>query len=183
VTRCYLVSAVGSGHNHSMRSLYYVFVAALVACGGSPKTTTGPEAPEVKDEPVVGPPQVAWKDMTKEQQGHYMAKVVVPKMKPLFVAFSDKDFGKDFGCKTCHGEAAEKTHKFDMPNAGIFVLPATMPEFEALGKDKPEYMKFMATQVEPEMATLLGLEKFDPANPKPGTFGCLACHTQEKPKA
>ena len=40
--------------------------------------------------PVVTPAEVPWKDMTKQQKGRYMAKVVVPKMKVTFQAFDPK---------------------------------------------------------------------------------------------
>lgn len=159
------------------RTLAALVVSVLAACGGSsPKTTTP------KEEPVVGPPQVAWKDMSVEQKGRYMDKVVTPRMKELFVAFDAKEFA-EFGCKTCHGEEALKTKKFEMPNPGLFQLPASQEGFAELAKEKPEYMKFMATQVKPEMAKLLGIEEFDPANPKEGTFGCMGCHGFEKPGA
>lgn len=116
--------------------------------------------------------------MTKEQRGKYMRAVVMPKMKEIFTAFDAKEFEK-VNCATCHG-AGVKEGSFKMPNPDIFVLPATMPEFEALGKQKPEWMKFMATQVKPEMAKLLGMPEFDPKNPQPGTFGCSSCHTMKK---
>lgn len=163
-----------------------IFVACIVfaaACGGSTPKSEAP-APAAAgetatEEPVVGPPDVAWKDMTKEQRGKFMAKVVMPKMKELFVSFDPKTFA-EVNCKTCHGDGAvDKT--FKMPNPDIEPLPTTPEGFEALSKEKPEVVKFMATQVKPQMAALLGLEEFDPANPKEGTFGCYACHTTEKP--
>ena len=158
-----------------MRRTLAALVVVLAACGSSPKTTT-----TTQEGPVVGPPQVAWKDMTVEQKGRYMDKVVTPRMKELFVAFDAKEFA-EFGCKTCHGEEAIKTKKFEMPNPGLFQLPATKEGFGELAQEKPEYMKFMATQVKPEMAKLLGVEEFDPENPKEGTFGCMACHAVEQP--
>ena len=57
--------------------------------------------------------------MTKEQRGKFMAKVVMPKMKELFVSFDPKTFA-EVNCKTCHGEGAvDKT--FKMPNPNYFL--------------------------------------------------------------
>ncbi len=127
------------------------------------KETAAPE----DQEPVVGPPQVAWKDMTKQQRGKYMARVVMPRMKEVFHAFDDKKFAK-VTCATCHGPGA-KDRSFTMPNPENFVLPAPA-DFGSLMQEKPEWVKFMAEKVKPEMATLLGLKEFDPQNPQPGTF-------------
>src|SRR3712207_8458735 len=48
---------------------------------------------------------------------------------------------------------------------------STQAGFEQLQKDHPKGLKFMAEQVKPEMAKLLGLPEYDPANPQPGAFG------------
>ena len=56
---------------------------------------------------VVGPPEVAWKDMTTEQKGKFMKEVVTPKMKVAFQAFDADEF-KKFGCPTCHGDKAKR---------------------------------------------------------------------------
>jgi hypothetical protein len=101
--------------------------------------------------------------------------VVVPRMKEVFRAFDDKKFG-EFGCSTCHGKGARE-RGFAMPNPEIFVLPGTPAEFAPLMQEKPEWVKFMAEKVKPEMATLLGVKEFEPQNPQPGTFGCHNCHT------
>lgn len=159
----------------AMRAVFACSIlTAIAACGGSstPSTTT------VTSEPaVVGPPAVAWKDLSREQRGKYMEAVVTPKLKALFVAYDGEAFA-EFGCKTCHGDGAD-AKTFKMPSPNLFVLPGTPEGFGELGKEKPEYMKFMATQVKPTMAKLLGIEEYDPADPKPGTFGCMACHTAE----
>jgi hypothetical protein len=169
-----------------------------MACGGSgsppPSTapaasTAAPEAPPPSSAPpasstppapekVVGPPDVKWTDMTPEQKGKYMAAVVVPRMKELFVGFDSKEFAT-FDCATCHGKDA-KQRAFKMPNPGIYALPADAAGFGKLMKDKPEWMKFMGEKVKPEMAKLLALQEMDPKKPQPGTFGCGNCHTTKK---
>jgi hypothetical protein len=160
---------------------------ATLSCGGaaeSQPTAASPAAPENTaqatpgaEQPVVGPPEVAWKDMTKEQRGEYMKAKVMPKMKELFTAFDAQTFAS-FNCATCHGPGA-KDKSFHMPNPEIFVLPATPAEFETLAKEKPKWVQFMGEQVKPEMAKLLGQPEFDPKKPEAGGFGCGACHTMK----
>jgi hypothetical protein len=130
---------------------------------------------------VVGPPEVAWKDMTKEQKGKFMKAVVMPKMKPTFQSFDAKEFEK-FNCATCHGKAG-KEREFKMPNPEIHALPDNTPEFMALMKKKPtwpKWAKFMGEEVTPQMAALLGMPHFDPKKPVEGAFGCAKCHTMKK---
>jgi hypothetical protein len=145
----------------------------------APATEQQAAQPQAAAAPVVGPPQVAWADMTKPQRGKYMATVVMPRMGELFRSFDAKEFA-EFGCKTCHGQDARE-RAFKMPNPGIYELPATPEGWGSLMKDKPEFMKFMNEKVKPEMATLLGLKQFEPQNPQPGTFGCNGCHTIKSP--
>jgi hypothetical protein len=159
-----------------------VLALSLAACGGksSPPATAAPAAAPAEDDgPVVGPPQVAWKDMTTEQRGRYMAKVVVPAMEPLFKGFDAKRFA-DFSCDTCHGKGVEdQTYK--MPNPDILALPkpGDQAAFAPIYEKHPEMVQFMGGKVMPEMARLLGLEPFDYTNPKPDAFGCTGCHTQQ----
>jgi hypothetical protein len=58
-------------------------------------------------------------------------------------------------------------------------LPASAAEFGALREKKPRWMKFMAEEVKPQMAALLGLREFDPKAPDPKAFGCKGCHTSK----
>ena len=128
--------------------------------------------------PAAAPVQVAWKDLPKEQRGKYMATVVVPRMREVFRAYDANEFA-EFGCKTCHGKSARE-RGFEMPNPELPELPSTQEEFGKLMKDNPEWVKFMAEKVTPEMATLLGAQPFEPKNPQPGAFGCGNCHTSKK---
>ena len=180
------------------RSVIFMAIAGLTAagalsCASQSAATAAPAEPKAaaptpdhqaaaaqpSPEPIVGPPQVAWKDMTKPQRGKYMFMVVMPKMKELFRTFDGKEFA-EFGCGTCHGAGA-KDRSFTMPNPEIFALPSTPAEFGELMKQKPEWVKFMGEKVKPEMAKLLGLKEFEPQNPQPGTFGCSNCHTSKGP--
>jgi hypothetical protein len=132
---------------------------------------------------TVGPPEVAWKDMTFEQKKAYMKVAVTPKMKPIFQAFDAKEF-KNFTCVTCHGQDGAD-RKFKMPSNGIHPLPNTPEAFQAKMKTEPTWPKwteFMAQKVEPAMGQLLDLPVFDPKSPVKGAFGCANCHKLEAPK-
>lgn len=140
-------------------------------------TASGAPAPAPAPEAVVGPPTVAWKDMTKKQHGKYMAAVVVPKMKEIFQAHDAKLYAS-FDCDTCHGKGAT-TGTFTMPNPDLPVLPGDPAGFQALAKEHPDVVAWMSTKVKPTMATLLGKEELDMKNPKPDTVGCGTCHTMK----
>jgi hypothetical protein len=129
---------------------------------------------------TVGPPEVAWKDMTFEQKKAYMKVAVTPTMKPIFQAFDGKKF-KTFNCVSCHG-ADGADRKFKMPSNDIHPLPNTHEAFEAKLKTEPTWPKwteFMAQKVEPAMGKLLDLPIFDPKKPVKGAFGCANCHKLE----
>lgn len=149
------------------------FLVALLLAGAC-----GSASVEHEGDTVVGPPSVAWKDMTKPQRADFMTRVVMPKMRPLFQAFDAKGF-HDFDCVTCHGERA-RHHVFEMPNPDIFVLPGDRAGFAVLFKEKPEWMHFMQKRVVPEMVKLLARPEFDSAHPDPNGFGCFQCHKHEE---
>ncbi len=129
---------------------------------------------------TVGPPEVAWKDMTFAQKKAYMKAAVTPTMKPIFQTFDGKKF-KTFNCVSCHG-ADGADRKFKMPSNDIHPLPNTPEAFQAKLKSEPTWPKwteFMAQKVEPAMGKLLDLPIFDPKNPVKGAFGCANCHKLE----
>lgn len=124
-----------------------------------------------------GPPGLEWKSMSREQRMTYMEKVVVPQMKPLFVAIDAQRFAS-FGCRTCHGPTFDDT-TFDMPNRELLTLPATPEGMIPLARDKGPWLEAMTKRIKPKMARLLGLAEFDPDNPQPDAFGCHGCHRVE----
>ena len=155
-------------------------LAGAGASGAGP--APAPAAEATAPAKVVGPPDVAWKDMSAEQKAKFMKAVIVPKTKVLFQEFDGKAFAK-FNCATCHGKEA-KARKFKMPNPEIHALPGTPEAFQAAMKKEPSWSKwapFMAEKVKPQMATLLGLPEFDPKKAEAGGFGCQNCHTIQKP--
>lgn len=170
-----------------MKKLSLLLVLASISCGGgneamppaaSPSASPAPTAAPAASATPSGDGAVAWENMNKQQRGKFMRENVMPKMKELFAAHDGKRFAK-VSCGTCHGAGAADG-SFKMPNPQLPPLPATKEKFEALGKKHPETMKFMATQVRPEMAKLLGEKEMDPANPQAGGFGCMDCHTMSQ---
>lgn len=160
----------------SLSSLMFVFsVAALVVAA--------PVGVRLAEGKVVGPPQVAWKDMTIAQKKAYMKTVVVPTMKPVFKAFDDKKFAT-VNCVTCHGtDGPERVYK--MPSNDIRPLPNSKAGFEAKLKAEPTWPKwteFMSQKVEPAMGKLLGMPVFDPKKPVEGALSCANCHKLEATK-
>ena len=155
-------------------SFAHLLVAAALSLGAC--SSTGPAAevpgPSIVKEPIK---DVAWKDMSKPERGAYMKNVVMPAMKPMFVAFDPKY--DEFTCATCHSKASIADHSFAMPNPDILPLPTTHEGFEALGKEKGAWMKFMGEEVKPKMAELLGLPQWEPNNPT--GFGCYGCHAMQ----
>jgi len=132
---------------------------------------------------TVGPPEIAWKDMTFAQKKAYMKVAVTPTMKPIFQGFDAKEF-KNFNCATCHGQDGAD-RKFKMPSNDIHPLPNTPEAFQAKLKAEPTWPKwteFMAQKVEPAMGKLLDVPVFDPKKPVKGTFSCGNCHKLEAAK-
>lgn len=126
---------------------------------------------------ALGPPEIAWKDMSRDQRMTYMEKVIVPTMKPVFQEFDKLRFA-EFGCKTCHGVGVDDT-SFEMPNNALLSLPATVEEMVPLVKEKGPWVEFMTRRIKPTMARLLDLREYDPASPQPDAFGCHGCHRVE----
>lgn len=156
----------------------------LAACASqsppaSPPKAAPPAAANAAAEEIVGPPKVAWADMTKEQKGKFMKAVVMPKMQPLFAQFDPEEFA-ELKCSTCHGKDP-KANGFKMPTADLPELPGSREGFMELAQKKPKMMAFMKDVLKPQMASVLGLKDFDPAHPEAGGFGCMACHTMKKP--
>lgn len=147
-----------------MNRLALVTTVVLAACGGTPAATTTPaEGPA-----TAALPNVPFEQLDHDQQIQFMKEKVVPAMKPLFQKHDAVEYA-EFGCKTCHGEGAEKG-EFEMPFAGLPQL-----DFADLSKFDKADLEWMGTVIKPEMAALLGESEYTPENPT--GFGCLHCHT------
>lgn len=155
-------------------------LSLLAACATPPSAPQPASAAATKPaaDAIVGPPKVAWADMTKEQKGKFMKAVVMPKMGPLFAKFDPDEF-KEVKCSTCHGKDP-KANGFKMPSADLDELPSTPEGFAELAQKKPKMVAFMRDVVKPQMAAVLGLRDFDPSKPHEGGFGCMACHPTSK---
>src|SRR5688572_13808040 len=156
-----------------MRALSSILVSAVLVL----LWLAAPAGVRAAQGKVVGPPEVAWKDMTFKQKKAYMKDAVMPTMKPIFQAFDAKKF-KTFKCQTCHGDDGAD-RKFKMPSNGIHPLPNTKEAFEARLKAEPTWPKwtdFMVQKVEPAMAKLLAVPVFNPEKPVEGALSCGNCH-------
>ena len=125
--------------------------------------------------------EVAWKDMNGGQRMVYMAIVVVPRMKEVYQRFDPVRFER-FDCTTCHGNQPE-VRAFRMPGTEVSPLPGSEAAFAAklaVEAAWPRWTRFMAEEVEPPMAALLGQPLWDPARPEAPGFSCQACHSLEK---
>ena len=148
-------------------------LASLVvaaACGSkAPATTTTTGGGDTGSAtPVL--PDVPFEKLDHDQQIQFMKEKVVPTMAPLFKDHDATKFA-EFGCKTCHGQGAEKG-EFDMPNPNLPKL-----NFADMSKHKKEDLEWMGKVIKPTMAKLLGEAEYSPENPK--GFGCVRCHTAE----
>ena len=148
---------------------------APLACGGGDKAQRpSASAQQAEARLHAGPPK-PWDEMSFDERADYMKTTVVPAMKPIFEAF-DADFFADFGCASCHGDAAE-AGTFEMPNPDIMALPETgTPEQKQMVADSPEWLKFMIGKVYPNVRDLLGKPNWD--NETKTGFSCFGCHTK-----
>lgn len=168
-----------------MRNVFLALTISLfTGCGGS---QAAPSTPEPASEPAAAPageaapaegaatslaPAKPWADLNKDERIMHMKNVVVPHMKPLFLASPEAEEFKEFGCVTCHGPDA-KTGTFKMPSGA---LPKLDPKdgFKVHMDKEPEMTKWMMETVLPEMAKTLGTTPFDPKTNS--GMQCGACH-------
>jgi hypothetical protein len=117
--------------------------------------------------------KIDWKAMDTLERKLYMKKVVVPAMQKVFARFDPQKYEK-VTCYLCHGDGVGKDYK--MPNPALTRLPTELAAWKVLQDKKPEATQFMATQVKPRMAALLGREEWTQAHQD--GFGCYDCHTK-----
>jgi hypothetical protein len=116
-----------------------------------------------------------WDKWSHEQKLAWMKVGVMPKMGPLFHDYDAKAYDEP-KCGLCHGAGA-KDGTFKMPNPDLPKLPPTEAGLKVLATKHPKIFGFMAKQVEPTMASLLGEQPYD-MKTKQG-FNCFDCHTKK----
>lgn len=147
---------------------YLALILCLAACGSkSPSSTTTTQSTATA---VL--PDVPFDQLDHDQKAEFMKQKVMPAMEPIFKNHDAQEFA-EFGCVTCHGKQALEGH-FDLPTADLPKL-----DFKDMSKHKPEDLEWMAKEVKPAMAKLLGRPEFDPEKPDPKGFGCQNCHMTE----
>jgi hypothetical protein len=123
-----------------------------------------------------GPPGPGdWDKWSHDQKLEYMKTAVLPKMSGLFHDFDAKRFAEP-KCVLCHGSGA-KDGSFKMPNPELPKLDLTPAGMKTMHAKFAPMVEFMAKQVVPTMAGLLGEQPYDPKTQQ--GFGCLECHTKK----
>ncbi|HEY6464299.1 MAG TPA: hypothetical protein VIY73_29225 [Polyangiaceae bacterium] len=146
--------------------------SAAPSASAAPTASAAPSAEAAPTQPGPGD----WDKWTHDQKLAWMKAGVMPKMGALFASYDAKKYA-DAKCVLCHGNGA-KDGSFKMPNPDLPKLPKTPADFKKLAAKHPKIFAFMKDQVEPQMASLLGEQPFDPAT-KAG-FSCMGCHTQKQ---
>ena len=137
--------------------------APAASASAAPAATGGPPGPG------------DWDKWSHDQKLEYMKTAVMPKMGGLFHDFDAKKYA-DPKCVLCHGSGA-KDGSFKMPNPELPKLDLTPAGMKAMHAKKAAVVEFMAKQVVPTVAGLLGEQPFDPKTMQ--GFGCLECHTKK----
>jgi hypothetical protein len=136
-----------------------VWLLVLVACGNA--TTPQPKPPVERARAVL--PDVPFDQLDLDQRAEFMKQKVIPAMAPVFASHTQ------LSCETCHGKPVDGHYR--MPNPALPKLGSD------LSKWKREDVEWMARDVKPAMARLLGRPEFSPT--VPNGFGCSVCHTLE----
>jgi hypothetical protein len=162
-----------------MKRLLLASIVFAAACGSKskgPDTTAGGGGGGEGGggAPVVEAPAKPWPEMNDEERLELMKTKVLPVMKAKFQAFNATEFA-EFKCETCHGSGVNQGN-FEMPNPELPVL--TMAEVQNPDAEHKPWVDFMAQEVKPTMATLLGVPEWTPENP--AGLGCATCHNFEQ---
>jgi hypothetical protein len=145
--------------------------SAAPAASAPPAASAADATPPPPSQPGPGD----WDKWSHEQKLAWMKVGVMPKMGPLFHDYDAKAYDEP-KCMLCHGAGA-KDGTFKMPNPDLPKLPATEAGLKGLAAKHPKIFGFMAKQVEPTMASLLGEQPYD-MKTKQG-FNCFGCHTKK----
>lgn len=144
-----------------MRAL--AVILGLGACSAPSATTSPHGAPPAVPVAHEILPDVPFDQLDRDQRAEFMKQKVVPAMGPIFASHVQ------LTCETCHGKPVDGHYR--MPNPALPKLGTDLSKF------KREDVEWMATQVKPTMAKLLGRTEWSASNPT--GFGCSVCHTLE----
>jgi hypothetical protein len=137
--------------------------APAASASAAPAATGGPPGPG------------DWDKWSHDQKLEYMKTAVMPKMGGLFHDFDAKKYAEP-KCVLCHGSGA-KDGSFKMPNPELPKLDLTPAGMKTMHAKHAAIVEFMAKQVVPTTAGLLGEQPYDPKTQQ--GFGCLECHTKK----
>jgi hypothetical protein len=151
--------------------------AAAASASVAPSATAAPSASATEAAGPPAPPKEGeWDTWSHDQKLAYMKAAVMPKMGALFHDFDAKRYAEP-KCALCHGSGA-KDGSFKMPNPELPKLDLSPAGMKAMHAKKAAVVEFMAKQVMPTTAQLIGEAPFDLQTHK--GFGCLGCHTAKK---
>jgi hypothetical protein len=152
-------------------------VEAPASASAAPAPSAAPAASaSASGGPPAAPKEGEWDTWSHDQKMAYMKTAVMPKMGGLFHDFDGKRYAET-KCSLCHGSGA-KDGSFKMPNPELPKLDVSPAGMKAVHEKKAAVVEFMAKQVVPNMAQLLGEPPFDLQTHK--GFGCMGCHTIKK---
>ena len=110
--------------------------------------------------------------MSWEERHDLMTFLVLPNMARLFQGFEGKP-DPDLTCRSCHGADAEEV-RYKMPHGLTPLDPGRLPSPSSPDPKQARIARFMAEEVTPRMAAMLGLEPYDSRTGQ--GFGCFGCH-------
>lgn len=141
------------------------------------RASATPAPPSVTPAPpsVAAAPADGWAALTWEERHDAMTWLVHPNMARLFQRFEQTD-APELTCRTCHGADAEQV-QYRMPHGLPALDPAHMPDPDGPGR-VARVTRFMADEVTPRMADLLGVPVYDPRTGH--GFGCFGCHPVQR---
>ena len=154
-----------------------IICAALVACDPPP-----PEEPVEPARPIGPAPagekplpgyELTWSQLGQNQRARLMRDWVLPTAGDLFRRFDGERYA-DFTCATCHGDRPA-ARDYAMPNPQLLPLAfGPGSGYDEVKRRKAELVAFMKDQLSPQMAELLGKQKWSESTP--AGFGCWSCH-------
>ncbi len=138
----------------------WILITAGCAAGAPPPARAAP------------PVRSFWADESWEDRHDTMTFAVLPNMARLFQRFrGTRD--PDLTCRSCHGADAEAV-RYRMPHGLGPLDPAHLPDRNSADPEEARMARFMADEVTPAMADLLGEPLYDPRTGR--GFGCFGCH-------